>query len=174
MKRIITNILEYVNTHNLNDNFWKWFSGSKIKKNGNPLVLYHGTKTKFDTFKLSKSKGNQGEDDQIEGIYLTDDKIPASFFSLDDSKDFIIEVFASIKNPYITKSHKTLKKELNIKYLSQVYNHLIKLGYDGIIIENGFYAYGGPYKLYLAFYPNQVKSVNNNGEWNIKNDNIYR
>ena len=48
---------------NINDNFWKWFGASKVKKGSKPLVLYHGTKTNFDVFKPSKSIGNQGETD---------------------------------------------------------------------------------------------------------------
>jgi len=34
----------------------------------------------FDVFRPSKSDGNQGETDQIEGMYFTDNKDAASFF----------------------------------------------------------------------------------------------
>jgi hypothetical protein len=50
---------------------------------------------------------------------------------------------------------------------------LKKLGYDGLIVERGFYAYGGPHKMFIAFYPNQIKSVYNNGSWNTSDNNIY-
>ena len=36
---------------NLNDNFQKWFFGSKVvDANGEPLVVYHGTGKKFSKF----------------------------------------------------------------------------------------------------------------------------
>ena len=50
--------------NNLNSNFWKWFGDSKvIDKDGNPIICYHGTRSIFDTFKASKSIGNNNEKD---------------------------------------------------------------------------------------------------------------
>lgn len=43
--------------------FWNWFDGSKIVKNGKPLVCYHYTNNSFDTFdksKISKGQGDMG------------------------------------------------------------------------------------------------------------------
>lgn len=157
----------------LNDKFNAWFSGSKIKEGGKPKILYHGTKSNFDTFKPSKSIGNQGETDQIEGIYLTDNKNAAEFFSLSDDERFVKQIFLSMKNPYESKSHSELKKELQVETLAEVNQKLREQGYDGLIIEKGFFASGGPFKLYLAFYPNQIKSIRNNGEWS-NSENIYK
>jgi len=83
-------------------------------------------------------------------------------------------VFLSIKNPYFVEGNNILKKELNITKLSEVTEKLKSLGYDGLIMESGFYAKGGPFKLILAFYPNQIKSVENNGSWDMNDDNIYK
>ena len=45
-------------TSNINDNFWKWFGNSKIvDTDGEPLVVYHGSKTMFDSFD-DKKKGS--------------------------------------------------------------------------------------------------------------------
>jgi len=146
----------------LNDNFWNWFKGSKvIDKDGNPLLVYHGTKSIFNEFKPSKKIGNQGETDQIEGIYFTDNIDGASWYSLvDNNERYLKSVYLSIKNPYIIDNYKKLKEELNIEKLSEAKDKITNLGYDGIIMKNGFYSNGGPYKLFLVFEPNQIKSIN--------------
>ena len=55
-KFIATTIREYLNEQqevetNLNNNFRKWFSGSKVVYNGKPLPVYHGSPENFDEFK---------------------------------------------------------------------------------------------------------------------------
>ena len=177
-KFIATTIREYLNEQqetetNLNDNFKKWFGSSKIKDGGKPLILYHGTKTNFNVFKPSKSIGNQGETDQIEGMYFTTNKDAASFFSIGDDERYLKPVYLSLKNPYFTDGNNELKNELGIDKLKDVNKTLKSLGYDGLIMSRGFYAKGGPFVLYLAFYPNQIKSINNDGSWDIDDDNIY-
>lgn len=171
-RRYIAYINEQIES-NINDNFWIWFKGSKIQNNGKPIVLYHGTKVNFDVFKPSRSVGNQGESDQIEGIYLTDNKEAASFFSIAEDERYLKRVYASLKNPYYSEGHNELKKELGIERLGEANKKLKELGYDGLILNRGFYAKGGPFVLYLAFYPNQVKSVKNDGTWGDDN-NIYK
>ena len=79
--------------NNINDNFWKWFGSSKVKEGNEPLIVYHGTRSNFNTFKPSKSIGNQGETDQIEGAYFTDNKDAASFFSIADDERYIKSIF---------------------------------------------------------------------------------
>lgn len=178
-KFIATTIHEYLNEqqevdNNLNDAFWKWFGNSKVKDGGEPLVLYHGTKTNFNVFKPSKSVGNQGESDQIEGMYFTTNKDASSFFSIDDDDErYLKRVYLSLKNPYFTDGYNELKNELCIDKFKDVNETLKSLGYDGLIMKKGFYARGGPFVLYLAFYPNQIKSINNDGTWDIGDDNIY-
>lgn len=161
------------NQTELNDNFWNWFGNSKIKKNNIPIILYHGTKTNFNVFKPSKNIGNQGETDQIEGIYFTDNKDAASFFSIGNDERYIKSVYLSLKNPYFSEGYNELKKDLNINELKDVNKKIKSLGYDGIVMNKGFYANGGPFKLYLAFYSNQVKSIENDGTWDALDDNIY-
>lgn len=40
-------------------------------------------------------------------------------------------------------------------------------------MEKGFYSMGGPWKLFLTFYPNQIKSATGNkGTFNPNSDNI--
>lgn len=158
----------------LNDNFYKWFGNSKVVDDrGNPLVVYHGSNSKFDTFKRSKSIGNHGEIDQIKGIYFTDDIEGASWYSLTDDDRFLKSVYISIKNPYTVTDYKELKENLKFNYLSDVDNILINKGYDGLIIEKGFYS-NGLHKLFLVFSPNQIKSIYNIGTWDMNDINIYK
>jgi hypothetical protein len=159
----------------LNNNFWKWFGDSKVvDEHGNPLIVHHGTPSTFDIFKPSKSVGTHGETDQIEGMYFTDNIDGASFFSLiDNDSRYLKSVYLSLQNPYITEGISELKEELKINKLSEVSNKLKTLGYDGIIIERGFYAKGGPYKKFIAFNSNQIKSAtDNNGNFSLNNKSI--
>lgn len=42
------------------ENFWRWFGDSKVVDDqGRPLVVYHGTDAKFDTFKTELQKSGQ-------------------------------------------------------------------------------------------------------------------
>lgn len=158
-----------------NENFWKWFGDSKIvDESRNPLLVYHGTKSKFDIFKPSKKVGNQGEKDQIEGMYFTDNREGASFFSsnTDDSR-YLKSVYLSIQNPYISESINSLKESLGVTNLGEVNETLKSKGYDGLIVIRGFYAYGGPHKKIIAFYPNQIKSATeNNGDFSKLDNRI--
>jgi len=177
-KNIATTIHEFLIEqqnieNNINDNFRKWFGNSKVKEGEKPLILYHGTKTNFNTFKASKSIGNQGETDQIEGMYFTTEKDAASFFSISDDERYLKPVYLSLKNPYFTDGNNELKNELSINKLSEVNKTLKELGHDGLIMKRGFYTKGGPFTLYLAFYPNQIKSINNDGSWDTNDNNIY-
>jgi hypothetical protein len=79
----------------IENNFWKWFGSSKVVENGEPIVVYHGTSSNFNVFKPSKSVGNQGEADQIEGMYFSDNKDGASFFSLSDAEKYLKPVCLS-------------------------------------------------------------------------------
>lgn len=157
----------------LNDNFWEWFKDSKVKDDGKPLPLYHGTRAKFNIFKPSKNVGNQGETDQIEGVYFTTDRDAASFYSLADDDRYVKQVFLSLKNPYFSDGANELKRELGVSKLSDVNKTLKIFGYDGLIMRKGFYTMGGPHVAYIAFYPNQIKSVHNDGSWDADDDNIY-
>lgn len=62
-------------SHKLNENFWKWFGDSKVvTKDNKPMVVYHGTKEKFDSFddkRVGWNTGNYGHYGY--GIYFSDD-----------------------------------------------------------------------------------------------------
>ena len=172
--KFITNFNDFLKESGniLNSNFWKWFGNSKVVDDNNkPLICYHGSYSDFNIFKPSKSVGTHKEPNQIEGIYFTSNKEGASFFALSTDDRFLKSVYLSFQNPYISKTHNSLKEEIGVRENSEVNAELKRLGYDSLILENGFHALG-THVLYLAFYPMQIKSTNNDGSWDIDDDNI--
>ena len=80
------------------ENFYKWFGESKVTDaEGRPMVVYHGSKLKFDTFDISNfgksDAGNIGK-----GFYFSPNYAVASGYSGHDSKN-IMEVYLNIRNP---------------------------------------------------------------------------
>lgn len=176
------------NETNLNDNFWKWFRDSKVKNiEGKPLVMYHRTNSDlFDIFDIKKS---HPQNLYGQGFYFSGIDMPSY------GKN-VLKCYLSIQNPFEAhkiKYNKKLfskyfsKKELDIIFENEtelygsaillsildnqdkklinsinIRDMLIDMGYDGI------------HKLYywVAFEPNQIKSINDNGEWNPNSNNI--
>lgn len=160
-------------------NFWRWFGDSKVvDSQGRPLVVYHGTKAKFDTFDINKAKpGNYGK-----GLYFTGIKYKAEFFGnpmpvyikIENMAD--IDVFTAYKR--ITNKIATeLGYKLDPQTFQEEYQNdriwaeartranqeMIKGGYDGIKADDE----------YIVFEPNQIKSVNNRGTFDVATPNIY-
>ena len=88
------NIFEQKDT--LNSNFWKWFSDSKVMKDGNPIIVYHGTKEKFNIFdekKIGYGTGNYGHYGY--GFYFSDDIREAEVYG-----DKIMKCYIKIEKPF--------------------------------------------------------------------------
>lgn len=136
---------------NINDNFKQWFGDSKVvNTDGSPVIVHHGTGTKFKKFNLKKA--TQGI------IWFTSNK---SSIEAGESgaqgRSHIMDLYASIKNPAGWAEYE--------KYgLGQ----LRGLNYDGVILprENG--SVDG-----FVFEPTQLKSINNDGSWDINDKNVY-
>ena len=148
---IKTTVEEYMKENNLNDNFWRWFGDSRIiDNNGNPIVVYHATKSDFKAFNFDNSP------QQI--IWFTSNlnaiknkEIGASGY------DFTKELYALLKNPCGWNEYE--------KYgLGQIEDR----GYDGAILENNDGTFEG-----FVFNPYQLKSVDNDGSWDASDNNIY-
>lgn len=167
--------------------FKKWFGNSKVSDwQGNPIVVYHGTENNFKIFK------NTGKSRQIGanvGFFFTSDKEMAKQYA-DDKR--VMPVYLSLQNPLIIDENSTVKifnQNINIKdafdFFTQLGNikseqeikeELIKLGYDGIVLNNtnvDTRSYENLHDVYVAFYPEQIKSVNNQGTFDENNPNIY-
>jgi hypothetical protein len=148
MKEQIKNLLrEAINKIGpLNDNFIKWFNGSKIvNPDGSPLICYHGTNT--DIKKFDNYLSNQGV------FWFSSNKTSIeSGESGANSISKIIPVFLSAKKIAGWDLYDKLS-------LGEIEN----LGYDAIKLGDD----------YVIFEPNQIKSIYNNGNWNPNNKNIY-
>lgn len=156
--------------------FYEWFGDSKVvDEQGRPLVVYHGTKSEFDTFDKSKQKRSL----YGKGFYFTDTIewakqfiSPISWKNIKDNDKRVMPLYLSMKKPYITDKMNNDAQELQ------------EQGYDGIIVKNYDTKYlvdnpdadieTAPVKdtTYIAFEPNQIKSTSNRGTYS-ESDNIY-
>ncbi len=160
-------------------------SSKVVDASGKPLVVYHGTDARFNTFKPNFATG------WGEGIYFTDNKAQAAEFG-----ENIVSAFLSLKNPFIenwtnlkdedveaTNAYKILNEKHKEDYGEDLYwpdewaedskfvgNLLRELGFDGVIAEN---SNGIDGKEIIAFSPTQIKSATaNNGNFSMENNSI--
>jgi len=160
------------NRTELNDNFWKWFGNSKVVENGNPIICYHGTDAEFKAFNKNKigDKHWQSKSDAYGGgFFFTDNKKKAS------DGGIVKDVYLKIKNPLLRELDDKYGYESDYYSATDMYdnNSMTFLQTakenrnDGIIIKTPRGS------LYIVFKPNQIKSVDNDGSWDINDDNIY-
>jgi len=149
-------------------NFKKWFKDSKVvDDNGKPLVVYHGSSSKFEVFKTDAPLFTQ----QADGVYFSSKKGAAKKYG-----ENLYEVNLSIKNPLEIDGEGKSFNELQEK-LDYEIRWAEKDGYDGVIIKNikdSPTGKGGSIQdTYVVFEPNQIKSVNNSGAYS-KDGNILK
>lgn len=92
------------------------------------------------------------------------------------------EVYLSIQNPIIIDCKDKKWNELETPYGTSTIEVVSKIDttkYDGIIFNNikdswiDDNDYQDASTVYVNFLPNQVKSTDNDGTWDIDDDNIY-
>jgi hypothetical protein len=158
---------------NLNDNFFNWFGESKIvDTNNQPMIMYHKSRCKelFNDFKLENTEKNPYNVDY--GVYFVNAHYSNNISYIGNGLEYY--VFLKMLNPfyiYDNNGHPydMLGQMLIFIDVSKPYCDDLKLkGYDGIIIKSNHY------DQYVAFEPNQIKSVDNNGEYNPKVNNIFQ
>jgi len=152
--------------HHLNDDFFKWFEGSKVVDDeGSPRLLFHGTNSSFDNFNMSSGWFGTG-------AYFTDDPQVASEYAYDDEPGAnVIPVYLRLENPYIftetnfdepsniqlMRALGATSKEINAATKSGQSDEIIKdilegKGYDGVIAHQ----VGEPVE-YVAFSSGQIR-----------------
>jgi hypothetical protein len=133
------------NQSNINKKFWKWFKNSQVVDNsGNPLIVYHGSNSQIKKFDPKFS---------AQGVFWFSsdkNKIEAGESGA-SSRAFIIPVYLSAQKLAGWKEYEKLG-------LGQIEEQ----GYDGIKLDND----------YVIFNPQQIKSINNDGSWDINDKNI--
>ncbi|HEY1048023.1 MAG TPA: strawberry notch C-terminal domain-containing protein, partial [Bacteroidia bacterium] len=100
-ERIFTSNTNLLNTVTTDQDFQKWFKGSKIvDKNGKPLIVYHGTNQRFEKFDKLKKGSNTGWANTIYGFFFIEDKKLAENFAVENGGgDIIISAYLNIKKP---------------------------------------------------------------------------
>jgi len=159
-----------------NDNFWKWFGNSKVVNNdGKPMIVYHGTNKKFNVFKYGEFGFHLGTYEQANNIgsiilpcYL---KMENPLYTIDFPRweGYVMskilnkyDIISDVEMNLVHKSKSNMDKKLK--------EILINKGYDGFTYDNSFEGIG---KSYIVFKSNQIKSVENDGTWDIGDENIY-
>lgn len=158
---------------NLNDNFYKWFSGSKIvDTNNQPMIMYHKSRCKelFDEFRLENVEKNPYNVDY--GVFFVNAPYSHHISYIADGLEYY--VFLKMINPFYIYDYNNQPYDMNGQTLvfidvSKPYCEDLKAkGYDGIIIKSNHY------DQYVAFEPSQIKSVNNDGSYSVKTNNIFK
>jgi ribosome-binding factor A len=174
------------NPPEFNEAFWKWFGDSKVvDKNGDPLVVYHGSKTEFDIFDRergdlgwhfgTKSAASHAASDKygsmIRPFYLSIHRL-LRMKDINRWKD-PIHVYQRMteKGLQFSEFTKYKLKEDRVQAFNAIREELAEMGYDGIVYMNKVEDAG---KLsYIAFYPTQIKSATgNDGTWDADDPDI--
>lgn len=153
--------------------FKKWFADSKVVDNeGKPLVVYHGTDYKFDTFKPNNIDGE-------DAIYFSDDYDTAGSYS---SSGNPMKVYLKIENPYYYDASGQNYNNNDGAFMRSALDYAVRNGHDGVIVTNiiddAYQQYEddikyAPSTTYIVFNPEQIKSVNNQGTFDNNNPNLY-
>ncbi|NBI43228.1 hypothetical protein GVX76_06960 [[Haemophilus] felis] len=144
-------------------------NASKIvnPKTGEPLVVHHGSKSKFFSF----DKGKQGNGWLAKGFYFTPNKDYAKTYGRS-----VNAVFLKSQNPFLTKgdSPDATYSEVKNRYSpdqaleTDFTDTMRKNGHDGAYLNHWDVG-----EIYSVFNPNQIKSATDNtGAFDVGNDDI--
>ena len=189
MKFIKTTFSEYLNEkqtieNNLNDNFSNWFGNSKIvDENGKPLVVYHGTNSDIESFSDRKKGTSTDPGIRGRGFYFSTNIKSSQCYG-----DNLYKVYLKVENPIdllrfdsleeiidLLEIDPTIIHERGIKgtptYSISIYAPFSGV-FSGAVRDKGFDGIKHGQEI-VVFNPNQIKSIDNDGTWNINDDNIY-
>ena len=128
-----------------------------VDENGEPLVVYHGSDADFDVFDKTKGRANM----DIQGMFFSPWEIDAQGYG-----GHVRAFFLNIKNPANEgQGYKALNRYAGQNYAGiKAREDLIANGYDGVNNDG---------EEFIAFEPTQIKSVDNNGNFDPEDANIY-
>ena len=119
-------------------NFYKWFGDSKVvDKQGRPLVVYHGSENKFDTFDIKKI-GKYGEAIG-HGFYFAEKGIAERY-----NKGYLYPVYLRMENPVDYLDSNKIKKR-QIEDIADWFNDNYIENEDGhrLFVDNLDYTFKG-------------------------------
>lgn len=154
--------------------FRLWFGASKVvDKDGNPLVVYHGTASEFWTFEKEKISSATNHSTSPLGFFFTPDRAKAEHYARNASEgvpadERIVDVYLSIQNPYTMSAEEAEAIEDQDEARALV-KKLRAQGYDGIRMTSR------ASDSWIAFESTQAKSASqNNGDYSRTNPDIRR
>lgn len=177
--------------------FYKWFGNSKVvDEQGRPLVVYHGTNAKFDTFRKMKGKVyNFLSEIEVErqGFFFTDNRDVAqnigkivmpvylkstNVFDLDSNyhSNFMKGFYKQLQDSqaeYLEYGTSEAWEFFDGETGKAFIKYLQENGYDGATFEETPYEDAETIKTNVVFSPNQIKSVDNRGTFDLNDANIY-
>ncbi|MBQ8635349.1 hypothetical protein IJ425_04260 [bacterium] len=154
--------------------FKKWFGESKVvDEAGKPLVVYHGTPyifEVFDTNKLGESTKKFDEENQSskEGFFFTSDLNYADGYTGENGT--VLKTYINMQNPYIFNMEEYMATDAKI---TEIIKEAKQKGHDGVIFKNIREVGSKASTQYVAFNPEQIKSVDNRGTFDAQNPNIF-
>lgn len=175
--------------------FKEWFGNSKVvDEKGKPLMVYHGTPNLFSAFDKAYLPEPSANDPGFygQGFYFADSYPGAWRYT--KGKGVVLPLYLSIRNPLVLDDvYNKMMREIPLERIKElgIYKKGLETGkyagffFDEYVTENRLskklsdHAKAKGYdgikagKEYVAFEPNQIKSVYNRGTWNAGSDDIY-
>lgn len=175
--------------------FKAWFGDSKVvDEKGKPLMVYHGTPNLFSAFDKAYLPEPSANDPGFygQGFYFADSYPGAWRYT--KGKGVVLPLYLSIRNPLVLDDvYNKMMREIPLERIKElgIYKKGLETGkyagffFDEYVTENRLskklsdHAKAKGYdgikagKEYVAFEPNQIKSVYNRGTFDPNNDNIY-
>ena len=169
--------------------FKKWFGDSKVvDADGEPLVVYHGASTIFDTFDTARSGENTGALNTSAGFFFTNDEAQANSYV--GVRGHRVDAYLNIKNPRKLRGGEfdgdasaaindaiadyTDKRstEIDEADVASYVESLKRRGFDGIEVEIDDGS-SSPLLNWVVFNPTQIKSAtSNSGAFDPDSDSI--
>ena len=152
--------------------FRRWFGDSKVvDARGEPLVVYHGSPKRFDTFVrpdiaaiLKDGYADEDEQNQGMGIYFTDSADNAATYGRE-----VYPVYLRMLNPLIVDAQGENWSYVPFKgsfyYADDIVSVAEGKGHDGVVFLNIYdskSANGILSNTYIVFDPKQIKSATGN------------
>lgn len=142
--------------------FKRWFKQSKVvDASGNPLRVYHGTRSDFSKFDLKMIAPT------IKGLgfHFTGDTLRAGNFGSGDGSN-VMPVYLSIQNPYVLELSE--QREFAVRYgkygTEKMQKDFESRGFDGLQLGHDHW---------VAFRPTQIKSATgNSGKFDARKHDI--
>lgn len=163
--------------------FKSWFGDSKVvDKNGNPMVVYHGSLERdLESFDTERETG-RGQGD-VAGTYFTSDAMSANGYTrppigervgdLKDKRGKVYAAYLSLQNPLDTTAAIARGQRKGLTFgdaKREALKGLDRSVHDGIMFRGNSV---NPAE-FVAFRPSQIKSISNGGTFDPNDPSIYK